>query len=82
MRISCASRNQFTFNFRDGGRKLRSRQRSGIDTIKYHTLPETPYGKVTKTQETSHAREPRVQPFPAGVHKAARNRQDSIIRQS
>ena len=22
---------------------------SGIITIKYHTLPETPYGKMTKT---------------------------------
>ena len=26
-------------------------QKSGIDTIKYHTLTGTPYGKVTKTQE-------------------------------
>ena len=34
--------------------KVKKGQRSGIDTIKYHTLPETPYGKVTKTQETSH----------------------------
>ena len=32
--------------------KLGRMQRSGIDTIKYHTLPRTPYGKVTKTQGT------------------------------
>ena len=24
---------------------------SGIDTIKYHTGPDTPYGKLTKTQK-------------------------------
>ena len=39
--------------------KLRSRQRSGIDTIKYQTWPGTPYGKVTKTKEPSHTRESR-----------------------
>ena len=26
-------------------------QRSGIDTIKNHSRPRTPHGKVTKTQE-------------------------------
>ena len=49
--------------------------RSGIDAIKYHTLPETQYGKVTKhhtqeSQEVSH--------FPADDHNAASNGQDSI----
>ena len=49
--------------------------RSGIDAIKYHTLPETQYGKVTKhhtqeSQEVSH--------FPADDHNAAINGQDSI----
>ena len=43
--------------------KVKKGQRTGFDTIKYHTWPETPYGKVTKTQETSHSREPRGQPF-------------------
>ena len=33
--------------------------------VKYHTWPKTPYGKVTKTQEKSHTREPRGQPFPS-----------------
>ena len=28
-------------------------------TIKYHTWPRTPYGKVTKHNKTSHTREPR-----------------------
>ena len=33
----------------------KSKTKSGIDTIKYHTWPGTPYGKVTKTQEiTTH----------------------------
>ena len=31
----------------------RGRQISGIDTIKYHTWPGTPYGKVTKTWENT-----------------------------
>ena len=32
--------------------KQHRRQRSGIDTIKYHNWEETPFGKMTKTQET------------------------------
>ena len=49
-------------------------QRSGTDTILYHILPETPNGKVIKTQgNITHKRA-----FPAGHHKAARNSQDSI----
>ena len=43
-------------------------------------LPETPYGKEKKHKETSHTREPRGQPFLAGEHKAAGNRQDSITK--
>ena len=31
-------------------------QGSGIDTIKYHTLPRKSNGKVTKSQETSQTR--------------------------
>ena len=47
---------------------------SGIDTIKYHTWPRTPHGKVAPhTQESQE-----VSPFPAGDHKAAINRQDSM----
>ena len=41
------------------------KQRWGIDTIKYHTWPRAPYGKVTKHKKTSHTREPRGQPFPS-----------------
>ena len=44
--------------------------------IKYHTWLGNLYGKVTKTQRT---REPRSQSFPS-VHKAARNRVDSITK--
>ena len=43
----------------------RRRQRPGVDAIKYHTLPRTPHGKVTKHKETSHTREPRGHPFPS-----------------
>ena len=38
--------------------KVGRRQRPGIDTIKYHTWPRTPHGKVTKRKKTSHTREP------------------------
>ena len=37
-------------------------QRSENDTIKHNTWPETPYGKVTKTQEKQQVREPKGQP--------------------
>ena len=37
---------------------------AGINTIKYHTLAETPCGKVTKHKELSHTSKPRIQPFP------------------
>ena len=33
--------------------KLGRMQRSGIDSVKYHTWPSTPYGKVTKTQQNA-----------------------------
>ena len=39
-------------------------QRSGIDTIKYHTWPRIPMGKW-QTQKRHHKREPRGQPFPS-----------------
>ena len=32
---------------------IKKSQRSGIDIIKYHTWPKTPYGKTTKTQENT-----------------------------
>ena len=37
----------------------------GIDTIKYHTCPEKPYGKVTKHIKIQYTREPKGQPFPS-----------------
>ena len=39
-------------------------QRSGIDTIKYHTWPRIPMGKW-QTHSRHHKREPRGQPFPS-----------------
>ena len=39
-------------------------QRSGIDTIKYHTRPRIPMGKW-QTYRRHHKREPRGQPFPS-----------------
>ena len=35
------------------------------------------FGKVTKHKKTQHTRQQEVSPFPAGDHKAARNRHDS-----
>ena len=56
------------------------RQRSGIDTIKYHTQPKTPYGKVTKHKKNITDKSQRVSSFLEGDHEAAWNRQDSIIK--
>ena len=39
-------------------------QRSGINTIKYHTWPRIPMGKW-QTHRRHHKREPRGQPFPS-----------------
>ena len=39
------------------------------------TWPRTLYGRVTKTQENIIQESEEVNPFPAGVHKAAKNRQ-------
>ena len=42
-------------------------------------MTREPHGKMLKTQENiTRTGEPRGQPFPAGDHKAARNRQDSL----
>ena len=38
---------------------------TGIDTIKYHTLPEIQYGEETKSNDTSHPIGSRGQPFPS-----------------
>ena len=54
--------------------KLRGRERSGIDTIKYHTWHRTPYGKVTKHKKTQHTREPRCQPFPSRWQQGCKER--------
>ena len=42
--------------------------------------PETPYGKVTNTRKRHKQKYHKGCPFLAGDHKAARNRQDSIIK--
>ena len=54
-------------------------QRSGIDTIKSHTCPSHIWesDKNTRKHHTKESQE--VKPFPAGNHKASKNRQDSII---
>ena len=43
--------------------KQEKRQRSGIDTIKYHTWPRIPHGKVTKTQFNIANNSQEVSPF-------------------
>ena len=48
-----------------------------MDTIKYHTLPETQYGKVTKRKQTLHARAKRpALSHQNNDHKAAMNIQE------
>ena len=42
----------------------------------------TKWDSDKKNKKTPHMREPRGQPFPAGDHKAARNRYDSITKTS
>ena len=54
------------------------RQWSGIDTIKYNTWPRIPHGKVTNTQLNITNKSQEVSPFPAGDHKAAMNRRESM----
>ena len=53
-------------------------QRSGIDTIKYHTWPRIPMGKW-QTHRRHHKREPRGQPFPSrwpqSTYKQTRTKQ-------
>ena len=53
-------------------------KRSGMDTIKYHTWFGTSYGKVTKHNKINTQESQEVIPFPAGDHKAAWNRHNSI----
>ena len=55
------------------------RQRSGIDKIKHHIWPWILLGKVTKTPLNITNQSKEVIPFPAGGHKAAMNRHDSMI---
>ena len=54
------------------------RQRSGIDTIKCLTWLRIPHGKVTKIQLKTTNKSQWVNPFPAGDHKAAMNRRESV----
>ena len=49
-------------------------QRSGVDTIKYHTRPRIPMRKVTNSQLDTTNESQEVSPFPAGDHKAQMNR--------
>ena len=48
-------------------------QKSGIDTIKYHTWPRIPMGKWQAHSNTTNKSQ-EVSPFPAGDHKAHINR--------
>ena len=53
-------------------------QRSGIDTIKYHTWPRIPMGSDKLTEDTTNESQ-EVSPFPAGDHKAHINRRAQNI---
>ena len=50
----------------------------GIDTIKNHTWPRISHGKMTKIQLNITKESLEVSPFPAGDHKAAMNRRESM----
>ena len=56
--------------------KQRRRLRSGISTIKYHTWPRTPYGKVTKHNKSSRAKGSAL--LKQVTTSPARNRQDIV----
>ena len=58
--------------------KVRKQQGSVIDTIKYHTCPRIPNGKVTKITIIIPNKSQKVSPFPSGDHKAAMNRRYSM----
>ena len=48
------------------------------DSIKYHTWPRIPHGKVIKYKKNITNKSQEVSPFPAGDHKAAMNRRESM----
>ena len=52
--------------------KLERGQRSGIDKIKYHTLPRIPHRKVTKTQLDITNESQGVDHFPADLMSGSR----------
>ena len=60
------------------GTTVKRGQRSGMDTIKYHTYTRIPHGKVTKTHLNTTNESQEVSPFPAGDHKAAMDRSESM----
>ena len=60
------------------GTIVRRGQRSGINTIKYHTYHRIPHGKVTITHFNTTNESQEVSPFPAIDHKAAMNRSESM----
>ena len=61
---------------------IQSKEGKDQESIQSSTTPDpgTPYGKVTKTQENITLKSQEVSPFPAGDHKATRNRQDSTTK--
>ena len=56
---------EYLLQTRGGNISLSFQSGEGIDTIMYHTYPETPYGKVTKHIKIKYTREPKGQPFPS-----------------
>ena len=56
-------------------------QRSGIDTIKYHTWPEYKW-EVTNSQLDTTTESQEVSPFPAGDHRTHTNRRSQRDRKN
>ena len=62
----------------DNDPKYQSKEGKDHEYNQVPHLTQTPYGKVTRKNPTHESQG--VSPFPAGDHKAARNRLDSIIK--
>ena len=60
--------------------KSMKRQRSGIDTMKYHTRPSTEWERDLNTRKHHIHESQEVSPIPTSDHKAGRNRHRSVSK--
>ena len=62
--------------------KVRKKGKIRLDTTKNHNLIQDTILESDKTQESITQESQGVSPFPAGDHKTARNRHDSITKKN